>query len=85
MRHSEVIMEKQQASSLTRNKLHHIGSKLYSAVPLANGGSSEAPEQLSREEVSRCIVIWATFYCHKDDKPGERKLCLPPGPWTERS
>jgi hypothetical protein len=78
-------MEKQQTSSLMGEKLRRIRSKSYLAVPLKNGISSENSSKLSRDEVSRCIIIWAQFYCREDDKLGGRTLCLPSGPWIEKS
>lgn len=77
-------MEKQQIPSLMGEKLRRIRSKPYLAVPLGNSISSESSSKLSRDEVSRCIIIWAQFYCREDDKPEGRNLCLPPGPWIEK-
>lgn len=77
-------MEKQQTPSSMGNKLRQIRSKSYLGAPLKNGISSESTSKLSRDEVSRCIIIWAQFYCREYDKLGKRKLCLPPGPWIEK-
>lgn len=46
----------------------------------------EPPQgKLSREDISRCINIWASMYLDADDTAGSGELCLPSRPWLGRS
>jgi len=46
----------------------------------------EPPEEkLSREDISRCINIWASMYLRPDDAAESGELCLPSRPWVGRN
>lgn len=51
-----------------------------------NTTKREAPQdKLSREDISRCINIWASMYLDADDATESGDLCLPSRPWLGRN
>ncbi|WP_420476265.1 hypothetical protein [Noviherbaspirillum sp. ST9] len=42
-------------------------------------------DKLSREDISRCINIWASLYLNEDDAAEPGDLCLPSRPWAGRN
>lgn len=56
----------------------------------ARGVSSMKPAQqeectkVSRDDVSRCLHIWANFYHQSETRLGGRELCLPPRRWSKK-
>lgn len=53
---------------------------LYESIP-----SSDKPNEITREDVSRCINIWAKMYKLSDDESQASDLCMPPRTWIGRS
>ncbi|WP_151636458.1 hypothetical protein [Noviherbaspirillum aerium] len=49
--------------------------------PEAKGNSNE----ITREDVSRCINIWAKMYRLSDEDTQPSDLCMPPRTWMGRS
>jgi hypothetical protein len=43
------------------------------------------PDKPSREDISRCINIWASMYLADDEIVGKRELSLPSRPWLGRN
>ena len=46
--------------------------------------NNKHPDKITREDISRCITIWASMYLTPDETSGTRDLCLPSRPWPER-
>ena len=51
----------------------------------ANTKREQQPDKLSREDISRCINIWASMYLASDESIEARDLCLPSRPWLGRN
>jgi len=52
--------------------------------PRSAAPKREQPQdKLSREDISRCINIWASMYLAPDES-GERDLSMPSRPWLGR-
>ncbi|MEC4723745.1 hypothetical protein RY831_31985 [Noviherbaspirillum sp. CPCC 100848] len=43
------------------------------------------PNEITREDVSRCINIWAKMYRLSDEESQASDLCMPPRSWIGRS
>lgn len=43
------------------------------------------PDKPSREDISRCITIWASLYLDRDSKTDPGDLRLPSRPWMGRN
>lgn len=85
MEKHRVTSNKQRTLTLLGDKREHSNANPFNAVPVNRGTTLEATFKLSREEVSRCITIWAKFYRYEDDGTDASELCLPQRPWLERS
>jgi len=86
-------MEKSHSRSSTKPLPPSVGSDSYHRVDdlllprhaSAPAKPAPAPDKLSREDISRCINIWASMYLKPDDKSDARELCLPSRPWLGRN
>jgi len=83
-------MEKSQSRSVTK-PVPLLNDEPYN-VDLSVGRRSPpakkqepVPDKPSREDISRCINIWASMYLAGDDKLDKRDLCLPSRPWLGRN
>jgi hypothetical protein len=47
--------------------------------------SRAQPNEITREDVSRCINIWAKMYRLSDEDSQPSDLCMPPRTWIGRS
>ncbi len=45
----------------------------------------KTPDKPSREDISRCINIWASMYLSDDETVDNRELTLPSRPWLGRN
>ncbi|OWW19695.1 hypothetical protein AYR66_09470 [Noviherbaspirillum denitrificans] len=50
----------------------------------ASAKREQPQDKLSREDISRCINIWASMYLTPDEAIDSRDLCLPSHPWAGR-
>jgi hypothetical protein len=78
----EAAMEKRQSRSLTK-PIPPVSDARYTS-PIKLGKTSPKQEKLSREDISRCISIWAHVYRQTEDKSDPRDLFLPSRPWMGR-
>ena len=78
----EAAMEKRQSRSLTK-PIPPVSDAPYSS-PIKLGKTPAKQQKLSREEISRCISIWAHLYRQCDEKSDPRDLYLPSRPWMGR-
>lgn len=60
-----------------------IGSGV--APPGATVSGFAAPDKLSREDISRCINIWASVYLERDTPTDAGELLMPLRPWLGRN
>ncbi|HYC42375.1 MAG TPA: hypothetical protein VEB70_05255 [Noviherbaspirillum sp.] len=83
-------MEKSHSRPLTKRVPPVSKNSFNLNVVVRQRGASakrEPPQdKLSREDISRCINIWASMYLRPDEtaEPGE-ELCLPSHPWGGRN
>lgn len=75
-------MEKRQSRSLTKPIPRVSDAPYVSPIKLAKAPAKQ--QKLSREEISRCISIWAQVYGQGTDKSDPRDLYLPSRPWMGR-
>ena len=85
-------MEKSHSRSSTKSLRHAVGGDSFPIEDLvlprranAQAKDKPAPDKLSREDISRCINIWASLYLKTDDQADKRDLCLPSRPWLGRT
>lgn len=62
-----------------------VGDISSSTPALFDTDKSNRPEKLTREDVSRCINIWAKMYRLNDDDTSAAELCMPARTWLGRS
>ena len=53
--------------------------------PRGTSKRDQQPDKPSREDISRCINIWASMYLDSDESIDKRDLCLPSRPWLGRN
>ncbi|RZI43138.1 hypothetical protein EGT07_09830 [Herbaspirillum sp. HC18] len=85
-------MEKSHSrSSSTKAALPAVGGKPYNVDLVVRRNSNVSakrdpvPGKLSREDISRCINIWARMYLTPEERMNTRELCLPSRPWLGRN
>ncbi|KRB81854.1 hypothetical protein ASE07_24220 [Noviherbaspirillum sp. Root189] len=81
---SEVNMQKFVSRS-SPLKAIPVGDISSSTPALFDTDKSNRPEKLTREDVSRCINIWAKMYRLNDDDTSAAELCMPARTWLGRS
>jgi hypothetical protein len=83
---SEAAMQKSITRSFPEKKLPgndlppQLNNLFESVRP--SGGS---PKEITREDVSRCINIWAKMYRLNDEDSQPSDLCMPSRTWIGRS
>ena len=86
-------MEKSHSRSTTKTLSHAVGGESFPVEDLVlprqvnpQAKRKSAPDKLSREDISRCINIWASLYLTADDQAADKRdLCLPSRPWMGRT
>ena len=53
--------------------------------PASPAKQEKAHDKPSREDISRCINIWASMYLADDEIVDKRELTLPSRPWLGRN
>lgn len=85
-RSGEAAMEKHLSSSFAKQPPTLASSVTRKPLAATQRATKTAERKLSREDISRCINIWARMYHQQDDKlPAHHDLCLPSRPWMGRS
>lgn len=77
-------MEKHESRSSAKKRAPIDDDATYEMSALPTGRGVDAPRKLSREDVSKCISIWARLYHLRDDEADRRELCMPFRPWMGR-
>jgi hypothetical protein len=75
-------MEKHHSESSAK-RLRGIGDAFHN-THLTPSAPRMAADKPSRDEIARCINIWATVYRLRDD-PADSGLCMPPRRWTDKT
>jgi hypothetical protein len=78
----EVAMEKRQSRSLSK-PIPLVSDARYTS-PINFAEPPAKPDKVSREDISRCINIWAHLYRQCDSKSDPHDLYLPSRPWMGR-
>jgi|SwirhirootsSR3_FD_contig_31_5247683_length_419_multi_1_in_0_out_0_1 hypothetical protein len=76
-------MEKHQSQSSARKRAP-ITDADYDISFLRIGRDIDASRKISREDVSKCISIWAKLYHLQDDEADKSELRMPSRPWMGR-
>jgi len=87
--HCEAIMEKSHSRSSTKHAPQR-DDPFPINLAVKRSGNSQAkrnpvPDKPSREDISRCINIWASMYLTDHEETGKRNLALPSRPWLGRN
>lgn len=82
MQFSEAFMEKRQSRSVARTT-PPVGEPGYTS-PIKFVQPASKPAKLSREDISRCINIWAHLYRQCDAASRPEDMYLPSRPWIGR-
>lgn len=85
----EAIMEKSHSRPLNK-RVPPLGEEPFNINVVVRPRSASAKrgqraDKVSREDISRCINIWASMYLVQDDDGDKRDLCLPSRPWHGRN
>jgi len=76
-------MEKHHSNSSPK-KMAPINNAAYEPASMRIGRAADAPRKISREDVSKCISIWARLYHLDDNDTDKGELCMASRPWMWR-
>jgi len=75
-------MEKYQSQISAKSSRKATNDDPFRMMPMTMGKQAKTSVKPDRQDVSRCIHIWAKFYRMDESSFEPRELCVPPGPWT---
>jgi hypothetical protein len=74
-------MEKHHSQSSAKKRVSINNASYDTPSAMRIGKGSEAPRKISRQDVSKCISIWAKLYRLDDEEADKSEPDMPSRPW----